>query len=94
MRISPAQVEIITHSVHRHLGDSARMWLFGSRLDDQKRGGDIDLYVETMAHPLMNEVRCKVQLEEALDMPVDLIVRRHDEDTPIANIARTQGVRL
>ena len=94
MRISPAQTEIITQSIHRHLGESARTWLFGSRLDDRKRGGDIDLYVETGPHPLMNELRCKVQLEEALDIPVDLIVRPSDEDTPIANIAKAQGVRL
>lgn len=94
MRITPAQTEIITQSVHRHLGETARMWLFGSRLDDQKRGGDIDLYVETGPHPLMNELRCKVQLEDALEMPVDLIVRPHDDGTPIANIAKAQGILL
>jgi len=70
------------------------MWLFGSRLDDHKKGGDVDLYVETAPHPLMNELRCKVQLEEALDMPVDLIVRSHDENSPIGNIAKAQGVSL
>jgi predicted nucleotidyltransferase len=61
MRITATQTEIITQCVHRHLGESARMWLFGSRLDDRKRGGDVDLYVETSPHTLMSELRCKVQ---------------------------------
>ena len=70
------------------------MWLFGSRLDDQKRGGDVDLYVETDMHTLMDEIRCKLQLEQSLDMPVDLIVNSRDEVTPIAQIAKMTGVAL
>lgn len=94
MRISSTQAQFIAQSVHRHLGESARMWLFGSRVDDQKRGGDVDLYVESDSHTLMSELRCKIQLEESLDMPVDLIVHSHNEDTPIAKIAKKTGVLL
>jgi len=94
MRISATQAEFIAQSVHRYLGDSARMWLFGSRVDDKKRGGDVDLYVESDTHTLMSELRCKLQLEEQLEMPVDLIVRSHNEDSPIAHIARKTGIAL
>ncbi len=94
MRISTTQAEFITQSVRCHLGESAHMWLFGSRVDDQKRGGDVDLYVESDSHTLMSELRCKLQLEETLDIPVDLIVRSHNEDTPIAKIAKKTGVLL
>jgi len=94
MRISQNQAQLIAESIHRHFGETARMWLFGSRLDDQKRGGDVDLYVETDMHTLMDEIRCKLQLEQSLDMPVDLIVNSRDEVTPIAQIAKTTGVAL
>lgn len=94
MRLSPQQAQTITQSVHHHLGDSARTWLFGSRLHDEKKGGDIDLYVEAGPHSLMHEVRCKLQLTEALDMPVDLIVRSSGDSTPIARIAKGEGIPL
>lgn len=94
MRLSPQQAQIIAQSVHRHLGASARTWLFGSRLHDDKKGGDVDLYVETGPHALMHEVRCKLQLIEALDIPVDLIVRSPGDNTPIARIAKAEGIPL
>jgi predicted nucleotidyltransferase len=94
MRLNPDQAQLINQCVHRHLGDAARVWLFGSRLDDERRGGDIDLYVETAARSLMSELLCKRLLEEALDTPVDLIVRPPGDASPVAVIARTEGVVL
>lgn len=76
------------------MGDQAGVWLFGSRLDDRKRGGDLDLYVEAPPHSLMDEVRCRLQLEEALDMPVDLVVRPPGDESAIARIAKIEGVAL
>jgi predicted nucleotidyltransferase len=70
------------------------VWLFGSRLDDSQKGGDVDLYVEVVEHSLFDELRCKIELEERLEMPVDLIVRRLDDTSPIALIAKSQGQRL
>jgi predicted nucleotidyltransferase len=94
MRLTTEQTQAIVHSVRQHLGPAPQIWLFGSRLDDRKKGGDVDLYVETEAHPLRNELRCKIDLEERLDIPVDLIVRDFGENSPIAGIAKRDGVRL
>jgi predicted nucleotidyltransferase len=94
MRLTTEQGRFIAQSVRRHLGADSRIWLFGSRLDDSLRGGDLDLYVETPPHPLRNELRCKIELEESLDMPVDLIVRRSGDDSPIACITKNEGVSL
>ncbi|QFY88709.1 nucleotidyltransferase domain-containing protein [Magnetovirga frankeli] len=94
MRISQEQAEAITQSISYHLGRNARIWLFGSRLDDRKKGGDLDLYVEASPHALNDEIRCKIALEEALDIPVDLIVRSFGETTPIGAIAKREGLPL
>lgn len=47
MRLTQAQIQLVKDAVARHFGASARVWLFGSRLDDGRRGGDFDFYVET-----------------------------------------------
>lgn len=46
MRLTPEEAGIIRRQVGRIFGTDARVWLFGSRADDARRGGDIDLYVE------------------------------------------------
>lgn len=94
MRVTSPQIQTIRRHVQHHLGVDAAVWLFGSRLDDAQKGGDVDLYVEATPHRLMDELRCKIDLEDALDAPVDLIVRRPFDESPIASIAKNQGVRL
>jgi predicted nucleotidyltransferase len=93
-RLDSRQVRIIADTVHRYLGEAARIWLFGSRLESQQRGGDVDLYVEAPPHALMDELRCKIHLEEALDLPVDLIVRPRGDEDAIARIAKQKGILL
>ena len=48
MRLSQSQIESIRHAVRKVLGSQGVVIrLFGSRADDDLRGGDIDLLVET-----------------------------------------------
>ncbi len=46
MRITKAQHESIRRITTELAGDDAVVMLFGSRVDDNKRGGDLDLLVE------------------------------------------------
>jgi predicted nucleotidyltransferase len=94
MRLNPEQVSVIRESVAREISPDARVWLFGSRIDNGRRGGDVDLYVETDSPELMRELRCKMDLEEALDLHVDLIVARSGDARPIGEIAKTEGILL
>ena len=85
------QLQAIQQQIHQYFGDSATVWLFGSRLDDTQKGGDVDLYVEAGPCCLLDELRCKISLEECLDIPVDLVVRQSSDSSPIARIAKKQG---
>lgn len=94
MRLTSNQTRLITDRIRHHFGAQAKIWLFGSRVDDHKRGGDVDLYVETDHPEILPELRCKISLEEALDLHVDLIVKKPGQNHPIHQIAKAEGVRL
>jgi predicted nucleotidyltransferase len=94
MRLTPAQIDTIKSTTSSVLGEGARVMLFGSRLHDLKKGGDVDLYVEVQRPELMQNIRCKVELQDRLDLPVDLIVKPLGDNSPISLIAKKEGVFL
>jgi predicted nucleotidyltransferase len=94
MRLTSAQIDTIKTTARNVLGEGAQVVLFGSRVDDLAKGGDVDLYVETAEPDLMKKIRCKVQLQDQLDMPVDLIVKPYGDQSAIALIAKKEGVAL
>jgi uncharacterized protein len=53
MRLTQRQQSVITDVAAETFGPDAKVILFGSRVDDTKRGGDIDLLVEC-PHPIAN----------------------------------------
>ena len=44
MRLSTNEVETLKRSL-LNISDDAKMYLFGSRIDDSKKGGDIDILI-------------------------------------------------
>lgn len=84
-------VRKIVHEADSH----GRIYVFGSRADDAKRGGDIDLYFEPSAPlDLKRALALEYRLSVACDIKVDLLVRNPgQEDTAIFTIAR-KGVLL
>lgn len=46
MRLSEEQIAAIRDVVRQEAGPEARVRVFGSRLNDERRGGDLDLFVE------------------------------------------------
>ena len=80
--------------IHQRLGN-VPVWLFGSRVDDAAKGGDIDLYVE-LPQPVspLTIARARGDLADALGQSVDLVVNDGRYKRPIYAIARETGVRL
>lgn len=46
MRLEGKEISIIKENILQSL-DDAKFFLFGSRVDDNKKGGDIDICIET-----------------------------------------------
>lgn len=96
MRLSTEQTRQITRTVSQLTGGSADVYLFGSRLDDTARGGDIDLLLESAAPlGLIQRARIKMELEAQLGLPVDIVEHVRDTPaTPFQSLARARATRL
>jgi predicted nucleotidyltransferase len=99
MRLSTDQVQAIRRTAHRVLGTDARVSVFGSMAQDDRKGGDIDLFFETNA-PLANRAKVLCQLHGALtmalgDRKIDVILKdANTPPAPIFEIAQRTGVLL
>ncbi len=96
MRLNNEEQESIKRIIAKAFGSDAQIFLFGSRADDSKRGGDVDLYVVPAQRDdlYMKRVTCLGQLERALLYPVDLVVAEPTASRPIDRIALKTGVVL
>ena len=99
MRLSDDERKIIREVVERRLGPGARALLFGSRVDDTRRGGDIDLLIELPDDPediyaLQRQLYVKL-LRALEERPVDvLVVGPHTLRQPVHEAALREGVLL
>lgn len=95
MRLSTEQITQIKHVIFDLFGQDSEVWLFGSRLDDSKRGGDVDLYIETnLSHVFSAKIKAMQRLESLLPYPVDVFVREKNQDLAIYRIAKSEGQKL
>ncbi len=96
MRLSAAQTQTILHCVRQQFGADARVMLFGSRLDDGARGGDVDQLVESEAPPTLRQrALTTMAIERALNLPVDIVaMQRGTAGSAFARIARGRAQPL
>ncbi len=93
MRLTSEQQRSIRQSV-READPAAAVYLFGSRVDDARRGGDIDLLVLSQRIGLRERLRLLLRLEDRLGAQrIDLVVKPALDD-PFARMASAEGVRL
>ena len=59
MRLSKSEIETIKNVAHKVWGDKTLVYLFGSRTDDSKKGGDIDLYIHVSGCKEPKEIMLK-----------------------------------
>jgi len=77
MRLSQAQIDAIVQ-VFQHVFSHGELVLFGSRVDDQRKGGDIDLYIqpaEVMPDLVMRKIKFLSMLKSKIgDQKIDLVL--------------------
>jgi predicted nucleotidyltransferase len=94
------QIEAIRSAAAETFGSEARIWLFGSRADDSKRGGDIDLLIQSSAtgsetEKLTSKIRFLNLLQKQIgDRKVDVVLETEHDQRPIVRLAHQTGVEL
>ena len=103
MRVTTEQIKIFDAYARQCFGEDAVFWLFGSRVDDNKKGGDYDFFIETNLNDADKVIERKIALLVELqgapqfeDEKIDIVVKRSAcaFEMPIYEIARREGVRI
>ena len=95
MRLQKQEIQTILQVARNIYGEKVKVYLFGSRLDNTKRGGDIDLLIRTdeAKKGVLARIRMIAQLKFLLgDQKIDII--GDHEDSIVAQEALRKGVLL
>jgi len=100
VRLKDFEIESIKQSFNKCFLPTDHLWIFGSRTNPNRRGGDIDLYVETTLEPsLLFETKlafinaiCELIGDQRIDVVLNTI--QNSLNLPIYTKARTEGVQL
>jgi hypothetical protein len=95
MRLSAAEISAIREEIGR-LDPKAEVYLYGSRVDDTARGGDVDLLVVSETLGLREVLRLRTRILDRIGwQQLDLGVCRRDQvNEPMAALALETGVKL
>jgi predicted nucleotidyltransferase len=99
MRLTERQAQIIRQVVATLAGDKAQVTLFGSRVDDSQKGGDVDLLI-TLAEPVEHPAELSAKISARLirqfqGRNVDVLLSAPNlKDLPIHTIAKQKGIAL
>ena len=99
MRLTENQVQTIKQVVTALAGEDAQVTLFGSRIDDDKKGGDIDLLItlnHMVEHPAVLLSKIGARLARLFQgRKVDVLLSAPNlQRLPIHQIAQNKGVVL
>lgn len=99
MCLTPQTVQTIEQAAREFFAPGSTIRLFGARLDDQRRGGDIDLLIERPAPLLPDEQVSRrngflARLYRRLgEQKIDVLIvpAGYPDPRPVVQIARSEG---
>ena len=94
MRLSSEEVMLLKSTLKR-LDEKAELYLFGSRVDDSKRGGDIDLLIVSSVLDKAAKRAFRLAFFERFgDQKLDVLVDDGSFAEPFHKIAFERGIKL
>ena len=99
IRLEQWEIESIIQSFKECFGEQDHLWIFGSRVHLNKRGGDIDLYIEVINFDVdkVHEQRQNfwVLLQDRLgEQKIDIVAKDPKCDLLIYKVSSTEGIQL
>ncbi len=101
IRLSPKTIATLKSLFVQYFLPNDSLWIFGSRVDPNRRGGDIDLYIETHMMDTDMVVKRQLAFESALQMAlgeqkIDVVMclLKSDYQLPIYEVAKAEGIKL
>jgi len=93
MRITEQEKKVIIDAV-KNSDPNAKIWLFGSRTDDNKKGGDIDIGVLSSKIDVMGEIEIRQNIYDKIgEQKIDLVASRDGKEA-FFKYAVTKGILL
>jgi len=95
MRITEQEKKVIIDAV-KNTDPNAKVWLFGSRADDSKKGGDIDIAI--FSEKINNDVMQKIQVRRFIcdrigEQKIDILTTNSGKEA-IFRLAVEEGIQL
>ncbi len=97
VRLSQKDIEIIKSSALEVFGENSKVYIFGSRADLSKKGGDIDIFIESNVDvDISKEFKFLALLEKrGIERKVDLVIKTPNAKyRDIFKEAKEKGVLL
>ena len=98
MRLTEYQANLIKELSRKFFGENVKVFLFGSRVDDTKKGGDIDIYIETTnLHEDIfgKKIGMLVELEKKMGQrKIDIVVNNFSSHLDVYDVAKREGILL
>jgi len=95
MRITENEKKVIIDAV-ANVDPNAKVWLFGSRADDSKKGGDIDIAI--FSEKIDKDVMQKIQVRRLIcdrigEQKIDIVTTNSGKEA-IFRLAVAEGIQL
>ena len=95
MRLSPEYISVIKNSILEYIPE-AEIFLYGSRTDDSKKGGDIDLLVKVQQEPeriIKSQIKTQI-FNKIGEQKIDIIYKSPEKNSSFIKLIELEALPL